>query len=232
MQVVPLRVTLLQSHTIESWRARVAVGDERVVHRGVLAAPLGGIGTRTLGVLGIIETLANDAPLDGGIVCVVGCQTLFHRPRHRTMVNDDVLTVFHVQSCEALVGLVAGTEAHIADNDVVLVDIQRIACYADAAARRRLSEDAHVRVIHLQLRRQEDGSRRVKQNSSRRVVACPQGPAQRARHQLVVCAVVIAGHVIHLAATSAGSILAIAVSGRESQRLVLCRRGHHRRHQH
>ena len=210
-----------RTYTVEARRTAVRVGDEGVVHRRVFAAPLCGVGTGSLRVFRVVETFANDTPLYGGIVRVVGGETLFHRPCHGTMVDDDVVGILKVKTCHRAVGDVARTEADIAHDDVVPADIHIVAGNADAAAGCRLSENGHVRILKLQFRCEVDGSGDAEKHSARFAsVVVTKSPAQCAGNEVVVRTVVEACDIADLAAAATGDIFAIAVGSRECE--LLC----------
>ena len=136
----------------------MTVGDERVVHGAMFAAPLGSISTSALGVLGVIKTFTDDTPLYGGGVAIVGGEAFLHTPRHRAMIEDDTLAVLHIEASHRLVGDVAGTETYITNDDVVVVDVHVVAGEADATTWCRLSEDRDVGEAETQLRLEIDGA--------------------------------------------------------------------------
>ena len=218
MVVTALANLRLAAHAIEADGAVVAVGDEAVVHGRVLAAPLCGVGTHTLGVETVIEAFADDAPLDGGVVGVVGGQTLLHRPGQRAVIDDDVLGVLHVEGGDARCRHFAGTEADVAQDDIVVTQVDVVACYADAAAGGGLSEDGDVVVQELQLGGEANGAADLEEDGARlAAVVVADGPAQGAFHEVSVGAVVETGDVAHLATATAGSVFAVAVSTRECE---------------
>ena len=196
----------------------MTVGDERMVHGAVLAAPLGGIGTSALGVLGVVKTFADDTPLDGGGVAIVGGEAFLHTPRHGAMVDDDALAVLHIEASHRLVGDVAGTETHITNDDVVVVDVHVVAGEADATTWCRLSEDRDVGEAETQLRLEIDGARSVEEDDAGTtailVVECP---TKRTFDEVVVRAVVVAGDVAYFASTTTGDEASITLSAGESE---------------
>ena len=54
------------AHSVKTGSAVEAVANEAIAHRAVLSAPLRGVGAAALLVLGVVESLADDAPLYGG----------------------------------------------------------------------------------------------------------------------------------------------------------------------
>ena len=196
----------------------MTIGDERVVHGAMFAAPLGGIGTCALGVLGVVETFADDAPLYGGGIAIVGGEAFLHTPRHRAMVEDDALAVLHVEACHRLVGDVAGTETYITNDDVVVVDVHVVAGEADATTWCRLSEDRDVGEAETQLRLEVDGARSVeKDDAGTTAVLVVERPTERAFDEVVVRAVVVAGDVAYFASTTTGDEASITLSAGESE---------------
>ena len=67
------------------------------------------------------------------------------------MIEDDALAVLHIEASHRLVGDVAGTETHITNDDVVVVDVHIVAGEADATTWCRLSEDRDVGEAETQL---------------------------------------------------------------------------------
>ena len=210
----------------------MTIGDERVVHGAMFAAPLGSISTSALGVLGVIETFADDAPLYGGGVAIVGGEAFLHTPRHRAMIKDDTLAVLHIEASHRLVGDVAGTETHITNDDVVVIDVHVVAGEADATTWCRLSEDGDVGEAETQLRLEVDGTRSVKEDDAGTtailVVECP---SEGAFDEIVVRAVVIASDVANFASTTTSDEASIALSARKGELAFgMDLRGHHAQH--
>ena len=150
------------------------------------------------------------------------------------MVQHNVVHVLHVEWRHARSCQVAGTETDMTDDDVGLCQFHLVAGNADTTARCRLTGYGHVGVIHGQLRRQIDGAAGAEQDGAWRVVACTQGPAQRALHQCIVRTVVRACHVIHLGPSvvchaSACGIFAIALGTGEGDEVctVVVHHGKH-----
>ena len=196
----------------------MTIGDERVVHGAMFAAPLGGVGTSALGVLGVVKTFADDTPLDGGGVAIVGGEAFLHTPRHRAMIEDDTLAVLHIEASHRLVGDVAGTETHITNDDVVVVDVHVVAGEADATTWGRLSEDGYVGEAETQLRLEVDGARSVEEDDAgTAAILVVERPTERAFDEIVVGAVVVAGDVAYFASTTTGDKASIALSAREGE---------------
>ena len=196
----------------------MTVGDERVVHGAMFSAPLGSISTSALGVLGVIKTFANDTPLDGGGIAIVGGEAFLHTPRHGAMIEDDALAVLHIEASHRLVGDVAGTETHITNDDVVVVDVHIVAGEADAATWCRLSEDRDVGEAETQLRLKIDGTRSVEEDDAGTtailVVECP---TECAFDEVVVGAVIVAGDVAYFTSTTTCDEASIALSARKGE---------------
>ena len=196
----------------------MTVGDERMVHSAVLTAPLGGIGTSTLGVLGVVKTFADDTPLYGGGIAIVGGEAFLHTPRHRAMIEDDTLAVLHIEASHRLVGDVAGTETYITNDDVVVVDVHVVAGEADAATWCRLSEDRDVGEAETQLRLEIDGARSVEEDDAgTTAILVVERPTERAFDEVVVGAVVVAGDVANFASTTTCDEASIALSARKGE---------------
>ena len=196
----------------------MTVGDERVVHGAMFAAPLGSISTSALGVLGVIKTFTDDTPLYGGGVAIVGGEAFLHTPRHRAMIEDDTLAVLHIEASHRLVGDVAGTETHITNDDVVVVDVHVVAGEADATTWCRLSEDRDVGEAETQLRLEIDGARSVEEDDAgTTAILVIERPTERAFDEVVVRAVVVAGDVANFASTTTGDETSVAFSAREGE---------------
>ena len=149
----------------QSWRAAGMVGNEVVVERGTAAAPVAAVAVSTLGVATVDQALGHETPLHGGILVAENGETLIDGPRDRAVVDDPVLLVEAAETVPA-VGtvlqyvLVAETEAHIAHNDVVAIDVAGVVGHADTVAGSRLSGDGGVRG-DAERRLQMDGSRDI-----------------------------------------------------------------------
>ena len=196
----------------------MTVSDERVVHSAMFAAPLGSVGTSALGVLGVVKTFADDTPLDGGGVAIVGGEAFLHTPRHRAMVEDDALAVLHVEACHRLVGDVAGTETYITNDDVVVVDVHVVAGEADAATWCRLSEDRDVGEAETQLRLKVNGTRSVEEDDAgTAAILVVERPTKRTFDEVVVRAVVVAGDVAYFTSTTTCDEASIALSARKGE---------------
>ncbi len=86
------------------------------------AAPLTAVAASTLGVTGVVESLMDDAVLDGDEMAVVGIHILLGGPTELTMIDDIVLAVLRTEGVlgdDIAVHVVAtDTEADIADDEV------------------------------------------------------------------------------------------------------------------
>ena len=128
----------------QTGRTRRVVYHEVVMIGCSAAAPVATIAVIALGVSGIHQALRRDAPLHGDVAGAIDGEALVDTPADGAVVDDDIFAVHSAQSV-ALVGirirfqrLVAQTETHVADDDV-LVECDGIVGYADAVAGCRLS---------------------------------------------------------------------------------------------
>ena len=96
--------------------------EEVVVEGGVGAAPDAAVAVAAFGVLGLVEGLGNEAPLDGDVFVVVEGDAFIDAPGGGAVIDDDVLAAAAAERVGVGLGEVAEAEAEIADDDVVGID--------------------------------------------------------------------------------------------------------------
>ena len=218
----------------QTGRTRRVVYHEVVVVRSSTAAPVATIAVIAFGMARIHQTLRGDTPLHGDVARAIDGEALVDTPADGTVVDNNVLPVHSTQSV-ALVSirirfqrLVAQTEAHVADDDV-LVERDGIVGYADAVAGCRLSGQRGV-FTDTEGRLEHDGSANVEHDGARATLGV--GPTQRTLER-GLAVVLQRGDVIHLATASAGGEAPEALGSGESQlSLRLCRSCHAAQQQH
>ena len=206
--------------------ARVVMQNQIVVERCALATPDTAVAVRALVVHRVAQALAQDAPLHREVLVVVERRTLVGAPRHRAVVQNDVLLVASPDGVVLGRFLVAHSEADEADDDVVGADIGRIVLEADAVAGSRLARNGHIAILDAELRLQFDSARHVEDYDAG--AACRQSLSQRTG-----AAVVQIGHVDNFSTSTAGHIPAAAPGTRERVNLLSCnaRRKHNKQYE-
>jgi hypothetical protein len=93
------------------------MGYQVMMIRGSAATPVSAIAVGTLLVSGIVETLADDAPLDGKVTIAIDGQALVYGPADRAMIHYDIMTSATTQSVTfVMIHLpIAQSETHVAD---------------------------------------------------------------------------------------------------------------------
>ena len=134
------------------------MGYQVMMIRGTAASPVTTIAVSPFLVSGIVETLADDAPLDGKVAIAIDGQALIDTPTDGTVVDDNIVTATASQTVALMVGhfSVAQAETHVAD-DVVGTDHDGIVGQTDAVARSSLPGDSRMG-CEAQGRLQEDGA--------------------------------------------------------------------------
>ena len=96
---------------------------------------------------GILQALADDAPLYGEVPTAIYRHTFIDTPADRTMVNDDVMVVHRAESVTFMVFdiSVAQTEAHETHYDIVTDNGNGIVGNTDSVTGCRLSEESLIR---------------------------------------------------------------------------------------
>ena len=208
------------ANTVETRCAVEAIGDETMVHGAVLASPLRRVRATTFFILAVVESFADNRPLDCCGVGVIGGDALFHGPCEGTVVDDDVAGVLHIQ-CRATLGHhVACTETDMTDDDVGLADVEVVARQADSSARGALARDGDVGVLEFEYTGEVDRSADLEEDGSRGVVAVAQRPAESALNEVVVGTIIEASDVIDVSSATSGHKLTIAFrAGKGGQQL-------------
>ena len=80
------------------------MGYQVMMIRGSAATPVSAIAVGTLLVSGIVETLADDAPLDGKVTIAIDGQTFINAPADGAVVDDDIVTATASQTVALMVG--------------------------------------------------------------------------------------------------------------------------------
>ena len=204
-------------HTIETRGTTDTIRNKTMVHSGMLSSPLRGIGTLPFVVFRIVESFTNNRPLHRSGITIVERETLLHRPCERAVIKNHIACILHIQTGIVGVGDVACTEADMAYDDVRLTYVYVRARDANATSWGSLSGNGDIRVCEFEFGIQIDSATDLKKYRPRRIIATAQCPTQRALHQVVIGAIIETGHVIHITATPAGSILSIPLSGRKSR---------------
>ena len=177
-----------------------------------MAAPDAAVAVGALRVLGVVEALAEDAPLHREVLVVVERGAFVHRPAHRAVVEDDVGVVAAPDAVFLAGHLVAQAEAHEADDHVVGVVLDAVVGQADAVARRRLAGDGDVALGDGQAALELDDAGHVEDDGPG--AGLTEGVAERS----LVVVVLERGDVIDRATAAAGREHAAALGAREGAR--------------
>ena len=226
-----------------------------MVEGGWRAPPLGAIAAHALMVTGIVQSLMYDAPLHSSVVVVVHGHILLATPSEAAVVNDNLLCVLNTYGATLYkaalpVGSVrlaflswqflgAQTRAEVTYNDILRpAQVQLAATQQDALTGSRLPCYGDVLqlgtygtlVLALGVGADVYNARDAEHDGGILPSGLCQCPPQRA-----LALVVQIGYLYHLAASSAGGILAKALGRGEGQRAVLRKatyghEGHHCSH--
>ena len=142
----------------------------------MLTTPLGTIGTITLRVARVVQSLCKYTPLGGSIVAVIKGQILLHRPAYRAMVKHDVLDILNPQGRHTALRQVASTETDMAHNDVG-TQLHTIATQTDTTTRSCLTCNGRIR-LNIYILGQIDGATYLEQYCSWGVVSRSHCPAK------------------------------------------------------
>ena len=90
--------------------------------------------------------------MNGDVLSPIDRQTFVDAPADGTVVHDDVVVVHRTETVTLMISnkLIAQTETHITEDDVVAGDDKRMIGYADAVARSCLSGNGDITVLDLQ----------------------------------------------------------------------------------
>ena len=209
---VSRKIAVVNLGMVDAGVAALVVSQQVMVERGIFAAPDAAIAVAALGMPRIVETLGKQAPLHREITVGVERRAFVHRPRHRTMVEDDILVVTPPDTVllrfGGILGRIAQTETDIADNHVVGIDPHGVVAQADAVARGGLAGDGQVSVLNAQIAQQFDRSRHVEDDDA--FARSLDGLAQRPGARIIEI-----GDVPDLAAAAARRVHAAALGARE-----------------
>ena len=113
-----------------------------------------------LGVNGLVQTFADEVPLQGHVFYIVKTGGFIHRPRHGTMVDDDVAvgTRKAIQSVVFRGLSVAVSKAEVANDDIIGRDIRGKIGNANTLAGRGLPGDGDVGLPEYKSRLELDDS--------------------------------------------------------------------------
>ena len=197
----------------------LVVGHQVVVERGTAATPVAAIAMAAFRVTCILQALGHEAPLHGGVLVAIDGEALVDAPTHRAVVDDDVRLVEASESVPSvstihLHVLVAQTEAHVAHNHIVGLDLHGIVGHADAVAWSGLAGDGHVALADVERGFEVDGARHIEDDGLGSVLV--QCPAQRP-----FSGIVQVGHMIDFSAPATGHIAAKTLGTREGGCLLL-----------
>ena len=82
----------------QSRTARVVVSQQVMVVGGTAATPVATIAVGTLLMTTVAQTLADDAPLYSDILTAIYRTALVYAPRHRAVIDDDIIVVRSTQT--------------------------------------------------------------------------------------------------------------------------------------
>ena len=158
-----------------------------------VAMPAFGVSCRT-------EAFGNKTPLHGEILPAIYRTGLINGPADGTMINHHILAVHAAQSVRLTSALIAYTETQVTDNHIFRINRNRATGYADTLSGGSLAGNSQVTIHYTQATVQKDCSRHIKYNGT-----CP-----LLHHGMTQCslpgAILQGRDMIHLAATSAGSV--------------------------
>ena len=192
------------------------------MERGILATPNTAITMSALSMTGIAQRFGDGTPLHGKVAIVVERSHFIATPRHRAVVENDVLFIASPDSIGTIVHVLylTTTETNESDNNIVGRAIDGVIAQSDTRRGSRLSGDGNIAILDLQIRFQIDITGHVEHDGTR--AAFTQGFAQRTGS-----AVGQSGNMIHRTASTTRSGITCSTFGTgKSGRRVLRRQIH------
>src|ERR1019366_8148317 len=97
----------------------------------------------------VMQCLRDDVTLERDILCAARTGAFVRTPTDRAMIHDAVVAVAHARAVHRALGPVTNTETHVADDDIMrAISARAVIRQTDAVARRSLSGDGAIRVMH------------------------------------------------------------------------------------
>ena len=99
-------------------------------------------------MIGMVQALADDAPLHGAVPVVADRQHLVNTPTKGAMIDDNIFLKIPAGCIFGKFVHISQADPEIADDDVVSINTQRVIPDADSIARRRLAGNGEVAVLN------------------------------------------------------------------------------------
>ena len=134
------------------------VGKQVVMIGGVFPAQTRCVAVRAFGMNRPVQRLGDQAPLDREILdSVPRIQRLVDGPTDRTMIDDNITTVAHLNAIQRNPGPGARADTQVADDDILRsFNAQRSTPQANPVARCRLPRDGQPGIAHDDIRPKVD----------------------------------------------------------------------------